>query len=73
MAAARNVRVPVLLVRGGRSELVDDRAVNDLLSWIPHAEVVEIPDAHHMVAGDDNDAFSDAVIAFLSRLDRSAG
>ena len=66
--AAQRIEVPVLLVRGGRSELVDDTAVNDLLEKIPHAEVAVVSDAHHMVSGDDNDTFGAAVIRFLEQL-----
>jgi pimeloyl-ACP methyl ester carboxylesterase len=66
-AAARNVRVPTLLVRGGMSEIVTDEGVRDLQRLIPHAEVVEVPGAGHMVAGDKNDAFTDAVVDFVRR------
>ena len=34
----------------------------------PHARHVQLPDATHMVAGDDNDAFAGAVLDFLSDL-----
>ena len=38
-----------------------------ILELVPHAEYVDVADAAHMVAGDRNDAFSDAVVEFLSR------
>lgn len=63
--AARQVRVPVLLVSGGRSDLVSDRTVAHFLELVPHAEHVRLPEATHMVAGDDNDAFTDSVLGFL--------
>ena len=66
-AAARNVKAPALLVRGGRSELVTDESVKDFLELIPTAECVLINGAHHMVAGDRNTAFSAAVIDFIQR------
>jgi pimeloyl-ACP methyl ester carboxylesterase len=62
--AARNVRVPVLLVRGAESDVVDERIARELLALIPHARYVDVAGARHMVAGDENDAFSEAVIAF---------
>ena len=34
---------------------------------VPHAEYVDVEDASHMVAGDRNDVFCEAVIDFLSR------
>ncbi|AXL53674.1 hydrolase or acyltransferase of alpha/beta superfamily [Paraburkholderia caffeinilytica] len=66
-AAARNVRVPTLLVRGARSELVTHESVSHLKTVIPHAESVDVASAGHMVAGDRNDAFSAALLAFIER------
>jgi len=62
--AARHVRAPTLLVRGEQSELVRPQDVERLVELIPHAAVVEIPGARHMVAGDQNNAFGAAVLAF---------
>jgi pimeloyl-ACP methyl ester carboxylesterase len=64
--AARNVRVPVLLVRGGDSDVVDERIARELLALIPQARYVDVAGARHMVAGDENDAFSEAVIGFCN-------
>ncbi len=63
--AARAVRVPVLLVSGGRSDLVSERTIAHFLELVPQASHVQLPQATHMLAGDDNDAFSDSVLAFL--------
>ena len=63
--AARRVRVPVLLVSGGRSDLVSDRTVAHFLDLVPQARHVRLADATHMVAGDDNDGFTDTVLGFL--------
>lgn len=63
--AARGIDVPVLLVSGGRSDIVSDRTIAHFQSLLPHAQHVRLPDATHMVAGDDNDAFSDALLGFL--------
>lgn len=70
-AAARRLGVPTLLVRGGTSDVVSDRSVEELRALVPHAEVAHIAGAGHMVAGDRNDAFNEAVLAFIDRLDRS--
>ena len=64
--AARLIRVPLLLVSGGRSDLVSARTVAHFLELVPHAQHVQLPEATHMVAGDDNDGFTDSVLAFLS-------
>jgi pimeloyl-ACP methyl ester carboxylesterase len=34
---------------------------------VPHAEYVDVADAAHMIAGDKNDVFTDAVVRFLDR------
>ncbi|MBL8474375.1 MAG: alpha/beta fold hydrolase [Rhodocyclaceae bacterium] len=65
-ACAARLTLPVLLLRGARSELVDEEHVRELLSLVPHARAVLIDDAHHMVAGDDNDNFSAAILDFLA-------
>jgi len=64
--AAGAIDVPVLLVSGGRSDLVSERTVAHFLECIPHARHTCLPDATHMVAGDDNDAFTDTLLGFLS-------
>jgi pimeloyl-ACP methyl ester carboxylesterase len=65
--AARNIKVPALLVRGGSSELVQEAHAKEFLELVPHAEYVDVGGARHMVAGDANDHFSKAVIDFLTR------
>ena len=59
--------VPILLVRGGQSELVTAEAVKSFLDLVPEAEFVDVAGTGHMVAGDDNDAFTEAVAEFLTR------
>jgi pimeloyl-ACP methyl ester carboxylesterase len=66
-AAARSLVVPTLLVRGRMSEIVSEEGVREFLEMVPHAEYVDVEDASHMVAGDRNDLFCDAVIDFLTR------
>ncbi len=63
--AASALPVPLLLVRGGGSELVSTQAAHDFLSNVPDGAFADIADARHMVAGDKNDAFGGAVLAFL--------
>lgn len=59
------IRVPLLLVSGGRSDLVSEHTVREFLTLAPHAAHVAIPKATHMVAGDDNTAFTTAILRFL--------
>ncbi len=63
--AMDNIHVPTMLVRGLLSDVVTQEGVDDFLARIPDATVVEVDGAAHMIAGDRNDAFSDAVVAFL--------
>ena len=65
--ALRNIRVPTLLVRGLLSDVVTDEGVEDFLRQIPDAKLVDVGGAAHMVAGDQNDAFSNAVVDFLEQ------
>ena len=66
-AAADNLTLPTLLVRGGLSDVLTEEGAQSFLQQCPHAEYVNVQNAAHMVAGDRNDIFSDAVIEFLKR------
>jgi pimeloyl-ACP methyl ester carboxylesterase len=66
--AARAIRVPTLLIRGAESDVVTAEGARELLSLIPRSQMVDVADAGHMVAGDDNDVFSAAVEGFLRDL-----
>jgi pimeloyl-ACP methyl ester carboxylesterase len=63
--AAETVRIPTLLVRGLESDVVSDAGVADLKRRIPQLEVFNVAEAGHMVAGDKNDLFNQAVSRFL--------
>lgn len=66
-AAMAALTVPVLLVRGALSDVVTETAESNFLEQNPSAESVVVPGAAHMVAGDSNAHFTDAVMAFLAR------
>jgi pimeloyl-ACP methyl ester carboxylesterase len=63
--AARTLTMPVLLVRGRMSDLLTDDGSRQFLDLVPHAGFVEVGGAGHMVAGDRNDLFNDAIVQFL--------
>jgi pimeloyl-ACP methyl ester carboxylesterase len=63
--AMSNIHVPTMLVRGLLSDVVTQEGVHDILARMPDIAVVEVDDAAHMIAGDQNDAFSEAVVTFL--------
>lgn len=66
-SSAGALAAPLLLIRGLLSDLVSDEAVSALREAAPRAEYVDVRGAGHMVAGDDNDAFTEAVATFLGR------
>jgi pimeloyl-ACP methyl ester carboxylesterase len=65
LEAARGLRVPTLLVRGKQSDVVSLEGAAEFRKAAAHARFVDVSGAGHMVAGDRNDLFTDAVIAFL--------
>ena len=69
-AACQGIRVPTLVVRGGRSDVITPEAVRAFQELLPEAEYFEVPEAGHMVVGDDNDVFTTAVSGFLARIPR---
>lgn len=66
--AARAIRCPVLLVSGGRSDLVSARTIAEFQALVPHARHAHLPQATHMLAGDDNDGFTGVVRDYLAEL-----
>jgi len=68
VAAARRLAIPTLLVRGASSELVHEEHAKEFLALVPHATFVDVSGARHMVAGDRNDQFAAAILAFIGKL-----
>ena len=73
MDAAQNIAAPTLLVRGKLSDLVSPETVTEFLEAVPHAQFVDVSGAGHMVAGDKNDRFTQAVVDFIEELPAEAG
>lgn len=67
--AAEQLTQPVLLVRGSLSDVIDIDIKEEFQRRIPHAQVVDVSGAGHMVAGDRNDIFSQTILDFLLSLD----
>jgi pimeloyl-ACP methyl ester carboxylesterase len=65
--AAADLTILVLLIRGKLSDVVSPEGVRHFLDTVPNAEFVELSDAGHTAAGDDNDAFSNVVVTFVTR------
>jgi pimeloyl-ACP methyl ester carboxylesterase len=65
--AVDTLTVPVLLVRGRSSDLLSEEGARDFLDRVPHAEFADVAGAGHMVAGDRNEVFNQAILGFLDR------
>jgi len=66
--AVRDIRVPLHLIRGRMSELVSEDSVTAFRSLAPQAHFTDVAGARHMVAGDRNDVFTEAVASFLRQI-----
>jgi pimeloyl-ACP methyl ester carboxylesterase len=66
LAAARHADVPILLVRGGISDVVPEDIAAEFCRLVPRAQRVDVTGAGHMVAGDQNEQFIDAIVPFLA-------
>jgi non-heme chloroperoxidase len=64
--AARGLAMPVLLVRGRMSDLLSEEGARHFLDLVPHAHFRDVSGAGHMIAGDRNDLFTEAVTTFLA-------
>lgn len=64
---SENITSPTLLVRGGRSDVVDDAGVAELQMLLPQTEVLDVSGAGHMIVGDRNDIFNQGVLDFVHR------
>lgn len=69
VAASGRLTIPTLLVRGRQSELVSEEHAEEFRRLVPHAAFADVSGAGHMVAGDRNDVFAEAVLDFLGTLE----
>jgi pimeloyl-ACP methyl ester carboxylesterase len=67
--AAAAITVPLLLIRGARSDVVRDDGVRRLSRIAPHARVVELPGAAHVGPAESNDGFAALVAGFVAGCD----
>lgn len=65
--AARNLTIPVLMVHAAQSDVLGQEEVDHLRTLVPQAEYVRVENAGHMVVGDKNSAFNEAILNFLDR------
>jgi pimeloyl-ACP methyl ester carboxylesterase len=55
------------------SDLLSEEGAQQFLALAPHATMVDVAGAGHMVAGDRNDLFNRAIVDFLGGIGPSAG
>jgi pimeloyl-ACP methyl ester carboxylesterase len=63
--AAQRLCQPCLLVRGAESDVLSTVVAREFVELAARATLAEVPRAGHMVAGDNNDAFTAAIRAWL--------
>jgi non-heme chloroperoxidase len=64
--ATTRLRQPCLLVRGAESDVLTASMAHEFTELAASATLAEVPGAGHMVAGDNNDAFTAAIRAWLN-------
>jgi pimeloyl-ACP methyl ester carboxylesterase len=67
-SAAQKLTVPTLIVRGGISDVVSERVMAEFLDAVPQVRSFTVAGAGHMVAGDSNHSFTNAVVDFLKEV-----
>lgn len=72
MQLCQNIEQPMMLIRGRESNLVTEERAQEFLKAVPHASYADVANARHMVAGDRNDIFTQAVTGFLKDLSLAA-
>jgi pimeloyl-ACP methyl ester carboxylesterase len=68
LRAAKATSAKILLLRGVFSDVVTAESAERFLEHLPAAQYVEVEKAAHTIAGDSNQAFTDALVNFLNSL-----
>ncbi len=66
------ISAPTLIIHGARDQFVPPHYADEFVSMIPHASREIIPDAGHMLFGEQFDASLTAVSKFLNRVEAHA-
>jgi pimeloyl-ACP methyl ester carboxylesterase len=69
VAAARDTLLPVLMVRGAASDVMLEEHIVEFQKSAPRVRYVNVAGAHHMVVGEENDQFTQALLGFLDETD----
>jgi esterase len=60
------ITAPTLIVRGGKSEVLEDQTLEDMVKAFPNANAVTVPEAGHTVPEDRTEEFIAALEKFLA-------
>ena len=69
LTAARGAGCPILLVRGAASRLVTEEVADEFCEHVPGTRRLDLVGVGHMLTGDDNSSFVEAIEPFLAELD----
>ena len=64
-AAWKNIAVPVLVVRGGASDILAGETARQMVESLPDARLIEIPGSGHSIPLDAPARLREAVLTFL--------
>jgi flavin reductase (DIM6/NTAB) family NADH-FMN oxidoreductase RutF len=67
LAWAEKIEVPTLIIRGSSSRVSASEDIRELAGKIRDCEMLDVPDAGHLVASERLEAFNAALIDFLER------
>ncbi|WP_322057026.1 alpha/beta hydrolase [Paraburkholderia sp. J63] len=63
----RSVTIPAMLVLAAQSDVVGREGIEELREALPQLEIGLVRGAGHMIAGDRNEAFNEAILPFIER------
>jgi pimeloyl-ACP methyl ester carboxylesterase len=69
VAGVRALEVPAILIRGAESDVILPEDVSQFLALGPHTSSLDVPEARHMVAGDQNEVFLTEILKALRSKD----
>ena len=62
-----NIKIPSLLMKGGRSERITPEIIAEVKSRAPQVEVAEVPNADHHVTLDNPQGFIQTALKFINK------
>ena len=62
------VRAPCLVVRADSSDVLSESGVEKLIQVVPHAQSIDVTNAHHMVVGDAADVFTSTIVEWIQKV-----